>query len=149
MIEFIVTCDGGSLSNGSVNSHGYGSYMINAPGNVGEIKRLQFGEGNVGEIKRLQFGEGVTSNEAEYMALIGALENISSAFLAVAADLKTIQLTIRTDSQLVIGQLSRGHKINAPNLRPLVIQASSLCQQFFLVQFEQITGVEMKKILGH
>jgi len=136
MIEFIVTCDGGSLSNGSVNSHGYGSYMINAPGNVGEIKRLQF-------------GEGVTSNEAEYMALIGALEDISSAFLAVAADLKTIQLTIRTDSQLVIGQLSRGHKINAPNLRPLVIQASSLCQQFFLVQFEQITGVEMKKILGH
>ena len=136
MIEFIVTCDGGSLGNGSVNSHGYGSYMINAPGNVGEIKRLQF-------------GEGVTNNEAEYMALIGALENISSAFLAVAADLKTIQLTVRTDSQLVIGQLSRGHKINAPNLRPLVIQASSLCQQFFLVEFEQITGVEMKQILGH
>ena len=123
MLEFVITCDGGSLNNGSVNSHGYGSYMINAPGNLGEIKRLQF-------------GKGVTNNEAEYMALIDALETISNAFIAAGANLKEIILTVQTDSQLVIGQLSKGHKINASNLRPLVDQAARLCQQFFFVQFE-------------
>ena len=135
MLEFVITCDGGSLNNGSVNSHGYGSYMINAPGNLGEIKRLQF-------------GKGVTNNEAEYMALIDALETISNAFIAAGANLKEIILTVQTDSQLVIGQLSKGHKINASNLRPLVDQAARLCQQFFFVQFEWVDGVEMKQILG-
>jgi len=137
MLEFIVTCDGGSLNNQTAEERqGYGSWTINPPGKRGDIVSYNF-------------GKGVTNNEAEYMALIKALEHISNAFLHVNADLKTIKLTVRTDSQLVVGQLSKGWKIKAQNLRPLVIKASSLCQQFFSVKFEQITGDEMKQILGH
>ncbi len=137
MLEFIITCDGGSRNNQIAElREGYGSWTINAPGKRGDIVTYEF-------------GKGVTNNEAEYMALIEALKHISGAFLHVKADLKTIKLTVRTDSQLVIGQLSKGHKINAPNLRPLVIKASNLCQQFFHVEFEKITGIEMKQILGH
>jgi len=136
MYEFVVTCDGGSLGNGSESSQGYGSFMINAPGNVGEIHQLHF-------------GEGVTNNEAEYRALIGALSHIADAFLAVAGDLKQIKLIVRTDSSLVIGQLSKEWKVKASNLLPLVIQASNKCHEFHTVTFEQISGIEMKKILGH
>jgi ribonuclease HI len=136
MMEFVITCDGGSRGNGTEVAHGYGSYMINAPGNIGNIHSLDF-------------GGGITNNEAEYKALIGALNHISGAFLAVAADLKTIKLTIRTDSQLVVGHLSKGWKIKAHNLIPLAVKASSLCSQFASVEFEQISGEEMKSILGH
>jgi len=136
MLEYIITCDGGSLNNQVAEKRqGYGSWTINPPGKHGDIVTYNF-------------GKGVTNNEAEYMALIKALEHISY-FFTRGMDLKTIKLTVRTDSQLVIGQLSRNWKIKAANLRPLVIKASSLCQQFFVVEFEQMTGVEMKQILGH
>ena len=136
MYEFVITCDGGSLGNGSKNAIGYGSFMIAE-------------EDKVNEIHRLHFGEDVTNNEAEYLALIGALDHLADAFTAVAADLKTIKITIKTDSQLVIGQLSQGWKVKAPNLRPLAIQAAAKCQQFQDVEFKRISGIEMKKILGH
>jgi len=136
MYEFVITCDGGSLGNGSENAIGYGSFMIAE-------------EGKVNEIHQLHFGEGVTNNEAEYLALIGALDYLAGAFTAVAADLKTISITIRTDSQLVIGQLSMGWKVKAPNLRPLAIKAAAKSQQFKDIVFKRISGVQMKKILGH
>lgn len=136
MMEFIITCDGGSLGNGTDNSIGYGSYMINAPGNIGKITQLNF-------------GEGVTNNEAEYLALIHALSHISSAFREVAADLKAITLAVRTDSQLVVGQLCSGWKVKALHLKPLVLEAKTLCSMFHKVEFERIPGDEMKKILGH
>jgi len=136
MYEFVITCDGGSFGNGSENATGYGSFMIAE-------------EGKVNEIHKLHFGEGVTNNEAEYLALIGALDHLASAFTAVGGDLKTISIAIRTDSQLVIGQLSMGWKVKAPNLRPLVIQAATKCQQFNEVKFTRISGQQMKQILGH
>jgi len=136
MYEFTITCDGGSLGNGSKDSIGYGSFMIAA-------------EDKVNTIHQLHFGSGVTNNEAEYLALIGALDHLAVAFTAVAADLKTIKITIKTDSQLVIGQLSMGWKVKAPNLRPLAIKAAAKCQQFNEVKFTRISGDTMKKILGH
>jgi ribonuclease HI len=136
MYEFIITCDGGSLGNGSESSQGYGSYMIAGPGKTNAITR---------EV----YGEGITNNEAEYKALIAALKHIADAFTAVGGDLKTISLTVRTDSQLVIGQVWSGWKVKALNLRPLVDEARALCEKFRAVGYEKISGVEMKKILGH
>ena len=136
MYEFVITCDGGSRGNGSESSQGYGSFMIAARDKVNIIHQLDF-------------GTGVTNNEAEYKALIGALDHLANAFSAVAADLKTIKLTVRTDSALVIGQLSQDWKVKATNLMPLVIKASNKCHDFHSVVFEQISGDDMKKILGH
>ena len=141
LMHFVITCDGGSLGNGSGistfhGSFGYGSYMISAPGNVGKITKMNF-------------GSGITNNQAEYLALIGAMKHIKNAFEEVAADLKAIELTVRTDSQLVIGQVCEGWKVKAEHLRPLVMEVKVLCQSFHSVNFEKITGDEMKKILGH
>ena len=135
MYTFMITCDGGSRGNQNEDRFGYGSYMIAAPENVGKIKSLEF-------------GVGVTNNEAEYKALIAGLTELSDAFTAVAADLKTIKIIIRTDSQLVVGHLAKGWKVK-DSLIPLVVQASALISQFSSVEFLQIPGEEMKKIIGH
>lgn len=135
-LHYIVTCDGGSLGNGTEDSIGYGSYMINIPGNVGKITKLNF-------------GEGVTNNQAEYLTLLNALSHMKDAFTAAAQPPKSIELTVRTDSQLMKGQVCEGWKVKAEHLRPLVLEVQALCQYFSTVKFVKITGDEMKEILGH
>ncbi len=139
MIHFIIICDGGSRNNQIAEKReGYGSYMaFPASKLIGKT------------IKRLEFGEGMTNNEAEYHALIAALTHVTESLEAMAVNLKKIQITVRTDSQLVIGHLTRNWRIKADNLRPLAIKAASMCQAFHHVEFELITGEEMKSILGH
>jgi ribonuclease HI len=95
------------------------------------------------------YGEGVTNNEAEYKALIAALKHIADAYVSVAHDISTVEISVNTDSKLMIGHLASGHKVNAPNLKPLVEQANGLISQFYRVHFNHISGVRMKEILGH
>jgi ribonuclease HI len=141
MVTFIITCDGGSFGNNSkdVVSNGYGSFNITMPNHD---------HGNSITIAK-EYGDGITNNEAEYMSLIDGMNHIINSFFSVSASLKKIAIIVRTDSQLVIGQLSKGWKIKAANLRPLAIKANSLMQEFGQVSFEQISGIEMKQILGH
>lgn len=137
MPEFLITCDGGSRGNGAPNSEGYGSFLIQL---LDESQQLN---------NQLTFGTGITNNEAEYMSLIAALEHIATAFRSVAGDLKTIDLTVRMDSQLVIGQMAHDWKVKATNLIPLAVKAKSMISEFGSVRFEKISGEEMKTILGH
>lgn len=140
MIEFIITCDGGSRGNHDKNvvSMGYGSFMIEMDGVP--AASIRSGE--------LDFGENITNNQAEYMALSASLEHISDNFAKAGGDLKAVGLKIRTDSQLVIGHLMKGHKVKH-TLVDLVVKASSQLQQFDSFVFEQIPGDKMKQILGH
>lgn len=136
MIELTIICDGGSLGNGSIDSIGYGSFMA------------LVGDNKSGKIHQRQFGEGVTNSEAEYKALIAGLEHVSTAFISAASDLKTIELTIRTDSQMVIGHICEKWKTK-PHLIPLRNRASELCDLFAKTTFVKMSGDEMKLILGH
>ena len=139
MVTFIITCDGGSLGNHdkSIVSKGYGSFLITMPKHEKSI------------VHRMDYGDGVTSSEAEYMALVAALQHIVDSFNSVSANLKRIAVVVRTDSNNMVGQLSKNWKINKPNLRSLAIKASSLMQEFSQVTFDRISGVEMKEIIGH
>jgi len=136
MIELTIVCDGGSLGNGSANSIGYGSFMAYT---LGYVK---------GKIHQRQFGLGVTNSEAEYMALIAALEHTSVAFTSVVANPKAVKITVHTDSQMVIGHITEGWKTKL-SLIPLRNRAVELCDLFDSVTFVKITGDEMKRILGH
>ena len=138
-VHFIITCDGGSRGNHdkATESEGYGSFLIQMPNSP---QRLD---------NHMTFGTGISNNEAEYMSLISALEHIQSSFLAAGADLKQIELTVRMDSQLVIGQLVQGWKVKAQNLIPLAVKAKALIQDFGKVTFDRISGDKMKEILGH
>jgi len=55
-----------------------------------------------------------TSNEMEYRGLMHALE------IAPAG------ATILTDSQLLVGHVTKGWKVNYPHLRPYVVRAKEL-----------------------
>jgi len=136
MPNFIVTCDGGSLGNGTENSEGYGSFLVEMPG---QDSRFTSSRG---------YGQGVTNNEAEYLALLDALIHIKTAFESAATDLKTIHITVRTDSNLIIGHLTQGWKVK-PSLLYCVNSAKDLIAVFGSVTFDKISGQRMKEILGH
>jgi ribonuclease HI len=136
-MKFTIISDGGSIRNGEPDAIGYGSYVFASE------------TGQTTKQKSLSFPAGTTSNEAEYMTLITALREIKEAFTNIGHDPKDIELTVKVDSQLIIGQLMKGWKIKAINLKPLVVEAGWLVDSFGKVVFEQITGQEMKAILGH
>jgi ribonuclease HI len=84
-------------------------------GNHADGKREAYGSISDGEnIERLQFRNALTNNEAEYMALLVLLVNL----LTNRTDPKP-QTRVYTDSQLMVGQLTQGWKVDASNLLPL------------------------------
>jgi len=75
---------------------------------------VMFEDGQV----RVEAYETGTNNEMEYRALLSAL-----------ADARAERATIFTDSQLLVGQLTRGWKVKAENLRPLHSEAKTFLTQ--------------------
>ncbi len=67
-----------------------------------------------GDVKVTRYDRG-TNNEMEYTALVQAL-----------SDPRAEGATVHTDSQLLVGQLTKGWKVRAGNLQPLNERARSL-----------------------
>lgn len=63
-----------------------------------------------------------TNNEAEYRAVIVALEE--------AAKLGAAEVEVRTDSELLARQLLGRYKVRAANLKPLFLKARALLAKF-------------------
>jgi ribonuclease HI len=63
-----------------------------------------------------------TNNEAEYRAVIAALEKA----LSLGAD----QVELRSDSELVVSQLCGRYRVRSAGLRPFYLQAAKLLGQF-------------------
>lgn len=90
----------------------YGSYEISGAGLHHRVERQKFGE--------------ATNNQAEYMALLCALE-----WLAMNVEPATVALTIWTDSDLVAKQVSRQWKPSKnPKLRPLLDAVHEILKSF-------------------
>jgi len=139
MFSFIITADGGSLGNGTEESIGYGSFIVERT-YPAKLKSKQF---------RHTFGAGITNNEAEYRIVIEALVKVKDAIEASGYKAADNSILIKSDSGLIIGQCSCGWKIKALNLRPLNTELMSLINEFGNVEFEKLSGDKMKSILGH
>jgi len=63
-----------------------------------------------------------TNNEAEYRAIVAALEK--------ALKLGAEQIELRSDSELVVNQLNGRYKIKSTALRPFYLQTAQLLGQF-------------------
>lgn len=63
-----------------------------------------------------------TNNEAEYRAIVAALEK--------ALKLGAEQVELRSDSELVVNQLNGRYKIKSTALRPFYLQVAQLLGQF-------------------
>jgi len=134
--DYFLSSDGGSLSNGSADSTGYGSYCLQA--RTGQKQTV-----------RLDFGRGVTNNEAEYRSLIGGLKDLASRIQRAGKSPSDYSLLVPTDSQLMVGQLTQGWQVKAANLRPLVNEAGSLVQAFGRCDLVKVPRDEIVRVLGH
>jgi len=77
-----------------------------------------------------------TNNQAEYEALILALEKTKELF--ESKKVKKIVLECHLDSELVVKQLNREYKIKNEGLKPLYLKVSNLIPCFSSVKFIHI-----------
>jgi len=114
MTHLIVSCDGAARGN---------------PGPAGAGAQLTTPEGVVvGEIAR-GLGEA-TNNVAEYTAAILGLER--------AAELGADEVTLRSDSQLLVNQLTGRYRVRTDHLVPLHRRLRELAREFRTVRFEHV-----------
>ena len=103
--ELILYCDGGSRGNPGLA--GYGALLTDGDHVVGE---------------RFAAIGHATNNEAEYGGLIAGLE--------MALETGAERILVRSDSQLLVFQLTGRYKIKSPRLVPLVVRARELLGRF-------------------
>lgn len=108
--------DGGSLGN---PGKGYGSFEISDD------------ESNLIELKnKIEFGNNLTCNQAEYLALIKALEKIIIIAENKKEILEKIKLNIFGDSKLVVMQVKRKWKVKNKNMIDLFYKTTDLLRNF-------------------
>lgn len=72
----------------------------------------------------------VTNNVAEYEGLLKGLEK--------SIELGATQISVRSDSQLLVRQLNGQYKVKAPHIIPLVQKAKKLLDHFKTVEISHI-----------
>jgi ribonuclease HI len=80
-----------------------------------------------------EIAEGIgeaTNNVAEYTAMIEGLRR--------AQELGARRVTVRSDSQLLVNQLTGRYRVKTPHLQPLHRKARSLAAGFDHVSFEHV-----------
>jgi ribonuclease HI len=134
MTDYTIVFDGGSRGN---PGQGYGSYAL---------RRDQ--DGRV-RLRRLRFGDQVTSNQAEYQALIAALEDLIGTIEKAGRSPADFSIEIRGDSRLVLHQLDGKWKTKSLNLMPLRDRAAELLAELGSYELTWQPREESVKILGH
>src|SRR3954470_12820858 len=90
MADYTIIFDGGSKGN---PGQGYGSYQITrASDGKARLRRLDYP------------GDSTTNNEAEYLTLINALEELTAGIQKAGHDPRAFSVEIQGDSQLVLKQ---------------------------------------------
>lgn len=129
-VDYTVVFDGGSLGN---PGKGYGSYEIAGP------------DGTVAT-RQVQFGNDMTNNQAEFRAIITALEDLLER---VGPRANALSVAIRGDSQLVIRGLTGEWRVKHPGLQPLHQRAADLLRRFGTVDLAWHPRQESVRTFGH
>jgi probable phosphoglycerate mutase len=99
------------------------------PGPAGYGVRFESDSGEL--ITEMQASIGIaTNNVAEYRALIAALQH--------AIDHGYGELRVRSDSELLVRQMTGRYKVKHPGLQPLHLQATRLARAVGRVSFEHV-----------
>jgi ribonuclease HI len=113
-IALIVSCDGAARGN---------------PGPAGAGSQLTTPDGEV--VAEIAEGLGETTNNvAEYIAVIMGLER--------AGELGATDVLLRSDSQLLINQITGVYKVKSPHLQPLHRRVLQLAAGFERIRFEHV-----------
>ena len=89
-----------------------------------------------------QFLGKLTNNEAEYKALIFALQKLKLIF--GSKKLKTLSVEVRSDSTLLVRQMQGRYKVLHPKIQQLFLQAWNLKIEFKKLIFVLIPRTENK-----
>ena len=112
--SLIVSCDGAARGN---------------PGPAGAGSSLATPDGTV--VAEIAQGLGETTNNvAEYTAVILGLER--------AKELGATDVLLRSDSQLLINQLTGIYRVKTPHLQPLHRRVRTLAASFGAIRFEHV-----------
>ncbi len=122
MKKIIIYVDGGSR--GNPGPAGIGFLFCNQKGEV--LKKFS-----------QYLGENLTNNEAEYKAVIFALQKFKQIFGKKLA--KNSEIEIRSDSELLIKQLKGEYKILDPKIQPLFLEVWNLRLDFKKINFRLIS----------
>jgi ribonuclease HI len=112
--HLIVACDGAARGN-----PGPAGIGVQVTTDAGEV---------VGEIAR-GIGEA-TNNVAEYTAVVEGL--------SLAGELGARSVTLRSDSLLLVSQLTGRYRVKAPHLQPLHRRVRGLAAGFDRISFEHV-----------
>jgi len=83
-----------------------------------------------------------TNNDAEYQAVIFVLKKMKALF--GKKNIKNYEILIKSDSQLLVFQLTGKYKIKHPNIEKLFIQVWNLKVDYHKVDFEHIPREQNK-----
>jgi len=134
MTDYTIVFDGGSHGNPGV---GYGSYAL-IRNQDGKLRK-----------RRLRFGDQVTSNQAEYQALIAALEDLTNTIVEAGRSPTDFSVEIKGDSQLIIRQVEGSWKTKSLNLMPLRDKVEELLAQMGSFELTWQPRERSEKLLGH
>jgi ribonuclease HI len=134
MADYTIVFDGGSRGNPGL---GYGSYALRR-NRDGKLRK-----------RRLTFGEQVTSNQAEYQALIAALEDLIGTIRKAGRTPRAFSLEIRGDSRLVMRQLDGSWKTKSLTLMPLRDRAEELLAELGSYELSWQPRKNSVQVLGH
>lgn len=85
----------------------------------------------------------VTNNQAEYQALLFALEKVRELILADQLDVEKI--ICYSDSELLVRQMQRKYKVKNAELGRLFIKVWNVMQQLPRIEFKEIPREENKE----
>lgn len=118
-MKLIINTDGGAR--GNPGPAGIGVVIADANGKI--VKK--FGR---------YLGDELTNNQAEYEAVIAALE--------AAKELGGTHLEFRMDSELAVRQLNHIYKVKNHGLQPLFLKVKNLQTEFQNVSFKHVPRAE-------
>jgi ribonuclease HI len=134
MTDYTIIFDGGSRGN---PGQGYGSYALRRNSD-GKLRK-----------RRLRFGDQVTSNQAEYQALIAALEDLIATIKKARRSPGDFSVEIRGDSKLILYQLDGTWKTKSLSLMPLRDRVEELMADLGSTELIWQRRNESVKVLGH
>lgn len=135
MHDFLATVDGGTLGNGSGTPKAYGSYHLATRDGRKYTVHLDLGT--------------ATNNEAEHRALIAAIRDLTGRIQKAGRCPAAYSVLVFTDSLLMVGQITHGRQVKAPNLRPLIDEARDLLKASDKADLAKVPRDETLRVLGH
>jgi ribonuclease HI len=151
--QYRIYCDGGCSQNGTREARAYASYSLESRAGQRQVVRLN-------DLPNVS-----TNNEAEYVAFISALVDLRGRIERAGKNPRSYSVTVCTDSQLLVGQLTQGWHVKAANpstplrtgLRSLVDEAKALVETFgrcdpstsLRAGVTKVARDEIVRVLGH